>query len=393
MKKICVIGNFSGRNAGDAALLEGLLTDVFSINQDLEFLIPTINKKFVEKTYKQFPIKAVPMMPWNLSLKIFGVPIVRAILNSDVIMLADAILFDRRFWNPTYNYLSTLSMVLPMAKKKGIPTILYNMSLGPVSSRLGKLCMRRVLDCSDLVIVRDMESIEMLNSLNLQHNDVKIGADCALNISLPPVERIEQIKKNESIFEEKGRYLSFNISSYVGGVFVKGTKKGIDINRFIQIIAETIDRIIEEMNKKIIIIITQLMDLSIARKILKKVYNRQSTTLISNKTYNHNEIAGILSKVEINVGMRTHSLILATSFCTPTICIIAYPKNRGYMKTIEQEERMIEFGDSFTTENLFTLIKDTWKNRGRIKRELEPVIAREKAKAKQSAGYLKKYLA
>jgi hypothetical protein len=51
MKKICVIGNFSGRNAGDAAILGCLLQDVSSLYGDALFEIPTINPGFVARHY------------------------------------------------------------------------------------------------------------------------------------------------------------------------------------------------------------------------------------------------------------------------------------------------------------------------------------------------------
>lgn len=391
MKKICVVGNFSGRNAGDAAILEALLNDIYSIDQDVMFLIPTINRGFVEKTYKRFPVKAVPLMPWNMSLKILGLPILRAISQSNLVLLTDAILFDLRLLNPLYNYLLTMALVLPIAKKKGIPVVLYNVSLGPVTSPLGKICLQRVLNSSESVIVRDRESIDMLHVLNIFSNDIKLGADCALNIPLAAPERLEQIKKNESILDEKDLYLSFNISSYMD-VYVKGKKTGIRTERFIQIIAETMNRIIEDMGNKIVFVITQPMDLKIAEKVLHRVKYRQSITLISNRTYSHNELAGILSQVEMHVGMRTHSLIFATSSCTPTVGIIATPKNRGYMKAIEQQDRIIEFGDAFTTSNLFQLIQKTWKDRKIIREQLAPIMKREKMRASMSTKYLEKYL-
>jgi polysaccharide pyruvyl transferase WcaK-like protein len=391
MKKICVLGNFSGRNAGDAAILEGLLNDVYPINPNVTFLIPTINKTFVERTYTQFPIKAIPLMPWNFSLKIFGLPIFKSVLESDLVLLTDAILFDRKLLNPLYNYLSTMAIVLPMAKKRGIPIVLYNVSLGPVTSSLGKICMQRVLDSSELVIVRDNESIDMLTQLNLYRDDLKLGADCALNIPLVPSERLEQIKRDENLLNEKGQCLGFNISSYLD-VFVKGEQRGIATEHFIRIIARTMDKITDEMGKKIVFIITKPMDLKIARRVLGNLKYPHGVTLISNETYSHNELAAILSQVEMHVGMRTHSIIFATSSCTPTVAIIATPKNRGYMKTIEQQDRMIEFGDGFSSTNLFELIKETWQNRKHIQKQLGPIMKREKEKARMSSSFLEKYL-
>jgi polysaccharide pyruvyl transferase WcaK-like protein len=392
MKRICVVGNFSGRNAGDAAILECLLEDVYAKEKNVEFVVPTINKNFVSHTYQRFPVKPVPLMPWNLSLKIFGLPIVRAVLQSDLVLLTDAILFDLKLLNPLYNYLSTMALILPAAKKKGIPIVLYNVSLGPINTDLGKACIKKVLDSSDQVILRDQESAKLLKRLNLSRNDLKMAADCALNVPLPDTERMRHIKESERILDEEGRYLSFNISSYLD-VYVRGKGSGIGTERFTQIIVDTMDRICHEMKKRIVFVITQPMDLKIAGTVMRRLRYPENVTLISNKDYTHNDLAGVLAEVEMHVGMRTHSLIFATASTTPTVGIIATPKNRGYMKSIAQDDRMIEFDENFSSEKLFSLVRETWEGRKEIRRSLFDIMKREKEKAKASACYLEPYLA
>jgi polysaccharide pyruvyl transferase WcaK-like protein len=170
-KRICVVGNFSGRNAGDAAILEGLLRDVHRLYPKARFLIPTINTKFVRRAYRHYPITPVPLLPWNLSFKIFGLPIFASALQSDLILITDAILFDRKLWNPLPNYLLTMSLVTPLADRKGIPVILYNGNLGPANTPMGMSCLRRVVQHSRMIIVRDPESIsesteDSFNDLN-----------------------------------------------------------------------------------------------------------------------------------------------------------------------------------------------------------------------------------
>jgi polysaccharide pyruvyl transferase WcaK-like protein len=391
MKKICVIGNFSGRNTGDNSILECLLKDIYLLNKNIEFLIPTINPFFIKETYGKYPVRAVSMLPWNLSLKIFGLPIFKAVLQSDLVLLTDAILFDKKLWNPLFNYLSTMALVLPMAKKKNVPVVLYNSSIGPVTTDLGVKCLRRVVDSLDQVILRDRDSFDLLRDLRILHNDIKFQADCALNISLPTAERMKEINHKEKILEEKGKYLSFNINSYID-MFVKNNGKSIGFERFVSIIAETIDKVVEQMDKKVILVITQAMDVKIAKNVLDKLRNIQSVTMVTNKKYTHNELAGILSQVEMHVGMRTHSVILATSCCVPSLCIVYRPKNRGYMNAIDQKNMLIELDERFTSHNLFQSIKKTWNDRKKIKKSLQPSIAREKKKARESALFLEKYL-
>ena len=390
MKKICVIGNFSGRNAGDAAILETLMKDIYSIKKDVEFWVPTLNKSFVEENYKAYPVKAFPLMPWNLSLKIFGLPTFQAVLKSDLVLVTDAILFDKKLWNPLFNYLSTMALVLPMARKKGIPVVIYNSSLGPITNSLGRKCMKRVIESCDLIMVRDKRSIELLENENFKSDNVFLHADCALNTPLPSQERMAEIRKMESLQDGRDNYMGFNINSYIDE-YMRGEGSGIGKDTFVKMIAEVMDRIITDMKLNILFIVTQHMDLKICNDILAYVTNRDNIKMLSNKKYSHNELAGILSGVGLHVGMRTHSLILASSTCTPTISINYRPKNIGFMKSINQGERAINFGPDFNAENLFLTIRDTWEKRDDIRKGLIPVIEAEQKKAALSAQYLEKY--
>ncbi len=391
MKKICVIGKFSGRNAGDAAILETLMKDIYSINKDVEFWVPTLNKNFIEENYKAYPVKPFPLMPWNLSVKIFGLPTFEAVLKSDLVLVTDAILFDKSLWNPLFNYLSTMALVLPMARKKGIPVVLYNSSIGPITTSLGRRCLKRVIDSCDLIMVRDERSIEFLEEENIKGESVFLHADCALNTPMPSQEHMTEIRTVESLLDGRDNYIGFNINSYIDE-YMKGDGAGIGTNRFVKMIAEVMDRIIDDLKVNILFIVTQHMDIRICTEILSNVRNRDSVKMLTNKKYSHNELAGILSGVGLHIGMRTHSLILASSTCTPVISINYRPKNIGFMKSIKQEERAVNFGPGFNAENLFAIIRETWEKRDYIREGLIPVIEEEKKKAALSAQLLEPFL-
>lgn len=389
--RVLVIGNFSGRNAGDAAILEGLLKDVTAHYHGLEFSVPTINTRFVREAYRDYPVRPVSLMPWNLSIKILGLPILANALSSRLILVTDAILFDLHLMNPLYNYLSTLSLVLPLAKRRGIPVVLYNVSLGPAATHLGKKCLVRVLRSSEKIIVRDSESMKLLDTLGYGRNGVVQAADCALSVSPAPPERVEEILRDEGILQSGRRAVSVNVSTYID-VYVRGKKKGLPREEFIGAIRHTMDWIIENLGTEIAFVITQPMDLGIAGEVLSGVRHPDMVRLISNRKYSHAELAGIFSRMELHVGMRTHSLILASARCTPVVGIIATPKNRGYMMSIEQGERMVEFDESFGAETLVKAIGSCWEAREKIRAGLAPIMERERKKAAASALLLKDYL-
>ena len=393
MKKICVIGNYSGRNAGDAAILGGLLEDVSALYPECKYLVPTINTGFVQENYSKYNIRPVGLMPWNLSIKIFGLPILLSVFSSDLVLVTDAILFDYKLLNPLYNYLFTLSLVLPLAKKRGIPIVLYNVSLGPVYSVYGKKCLNRIIDCSDKILLRDRESLSLLKTLqpHFPGNRIHETADCALNTIPGSYERLSKIKKKEKILLGTKPWISFNISSYLD-VYVRGYKKGgIGRENFTNIIAEVIDKFINRTKVNVLLVATQHMDMTIIRELYSKLSNKENVKIISNREYSYKDLALVFSNVEMHVGMRTHSLILASSVFTPVIGIIATPKNRGYMCSISQDRRMMEFKD-LTINALLSLMESTWNERQRVKKELEVAVKKEKQKARQAAVYLKEFL-
>jgi polysaccharide pyruvyl transferase WcaK-like protein len=389
-KRICVVGNFSGRNAGDAAILGGLLKDVTAAYGPMKFDVPTINPGFVKRQYADFDVEPVGMLPWNLSIKIFGLPIIRSILRSDLVLVTDAILFDRKLFNPLFNYLSTMALVLPMAKWRGIPVVLFNCSLGPAPTRTGRACLRRVLEAADVIILRDEESLsEIPVNRNIEPR-IQRGADCALSIDRAVDERVDAIIDSEDLSPGGKPFLTFNVNSYID-VFVRVRGKRIGIEEFSDLMSTAVNQVLSRVDANIVFVVTQPMDMKITNMVLSGIKQPGRIRMIKNPDYTYAELAGVFSRAQIHVGMRTHSLILASSVVTPVVGIISTPKNRGYMKSIRQDERMVEF-DVLTADYLADMVVTTWNNREALREELAPIIAAEKTKAAGAARFLQPYL-
>ena len=389
MKKITVLGNFSGRNAGDAAILGCLLKDITDLYSDVKFYIPTINTKFVSEAFGQYNVKPVSLLPWNFSVKILGVPVFTTTLSSDLILVTDAILFDRKLYNPLFNYLWTLSKLLPMARKKGIPVVLYNSSLGPVTRPAGRKSLQNVVNSADMIILRDAESVELLKKENISHPPLKEGADCALNAKAVNGVRFQEICTDEDLFQSDRPVIGFNVNSYVDA-FVRKNGKNFGRENLVDLYAQTVDRTIENLHVDIVFVETQHMDMGIANEVLAKIKNTEHVRLVSNKKYSYEDICSILQRFELFVGMRTHSLILSSAMGTPPLGILTYPKNRGYMRTIGLENNLIEFKD-LSVDAYSTLIATAFKNRISIKKKMLPNVEREKIKARSAAEKLEKY--
>ncbi len=279
-----------------------------------------------------------------------------------------------------------------MADRRGVPIVLYNMSLGPVHTRAGRRCLRRVLEASRKIIVREAPSAELARELYPGGPEPIHGADCALSTVPAAEEHIEALARQFGLLQSGRPILGFNVNAYVDA-YVRGDSKGIGTDNFQRIVAAVLDRAIRvrELNVDVLLVETQQMDLSMARAILRLVEERDRVGMVSNPPLRYGELAGFLARVDAFVGMRTHSLILASSAHTPVSGIISYPKNRGYLESIDRHDGMLEFAD-FDEHTLWDLVRSTWESRGAIRERLAVSVERERVRARAAAAELAQWL-
>ncbi|MFA9477066.1 polysaccharide pyruvyl transferase family protein [Phycisphaerales bacterium AB-hyl4] len=389
--RICVLGNFSGRNAGDIAILKGLIHDIEARFDNPYFLVPTINPRFIrEHINRHGNVQPVSLLPWAMSAKIFGLPLLHATLTSDVILITDNILFDRRLWNPLYNYLGTLSLILPIAARRGTPVVLYNASLGPVTTTMGRRCLHRLMQACSLVILRDQPSQQLLERLDIPHPAPHFAADCALGTMAVDESAVDRIAERENLFQNPNGTVGFNVNTYLD-VFLNKVGRHRNTHGLLDELARAIDRLIEQLDVDILFVITQVMDLKVAQPLKRRIKQQHRVKLISNQRYHDQQIAGVLRRCELLVGMRTHALILAASVGTPVVGIVSYPKTTGFMLSIEQGHHLIHF-DTLDEDNLVRHVADAYATRHETRLQLKPIIEREKARAAQGADLLHDFL-
>jgi hypothetical protein len=130
LKSVTLLGSSSGRNAGDAALMSGIMDTVdAACGRRLLYEIPTIRTNFVWESYEN-RVRPVGLMPWNLAIKILGVPTYQSVMRTDLSLIFDAVLFDRSLYNPLFNFLSTFHLILPRAKQRGKKLAMFNVGIG-----------------------------------------------------------------------------------------------------------------------------------------------------------------------------------------------------------------------------------------------------------------------
>ena len=89
--------------------------------------------------------------------------------------------------------------------------------------------------------------------------------------------------------------------------------------------------------------------------------------IISFPRYNHLETASLVSKMDIFLGMRLHSLILSFAYNVPFVSINYATKCHDFLNLIAEEDKEITFKD-LTESRLINKLENIYKNRDSIKR-------------------------
>ena len=387
INSVTVLGSSSGRNAGDAALISGIMNSVdAACGRKLLYEIPTIKPNFISSSYPN-RVQPISMLPWSLSLKMLGLPTYNSINRTDLSLVFDAILFDRSLYNPLFNYLSTLAFLLPRAKKRGKMLGFYNVTAGPVSTDAGKRMLRELADCMDFITVRDEGSFKVLADIGVKNPRILLTADAALNCPPAPKERVDQILSGIGLLGKE--FLAININAYMD-TWAKPGITPMGREKFLSTYATALNGVIKQIGVPVLFVSTQHLDVDITRDLMGRITAPLGKFHISNVELSHYEVQGVLGRAALLFAMRLHAMILASSQLTPVAGIAYLPKNDFYFGALGLPELSMSF-DDFSAEGLSRNIIGAWEKRQSIRTSLIariPVLQREANKAAELVAAL-----
>jgi len=369
---ICLLGSAAGRNAGDAALISAIMDAVDQkLERPLVYRIPSLFPDFIKQTYRAHSVEAVNIMPWTGSLKLCGWPAYRAVTRSDLSLVFDAVLFDRALFNPMFNFLSSLSFLIPAAKRAGRKTGLYNCGVGPITTPLGAKMLKRVCDHCDFITVRDEGSADVLRTIGIPANRFTVTADAALNAPGIPDEEINAIYSRIGL-DPGGDILAININKYLH-TWSDQRGQSLTSEDFLDQVAATINQLASSISAPLLLVSTYHGDIALTQALRKRIRVPQPVAVIDNKEYDHFQIKGVLSKVSLLFAMRLHAMILASSSGTPIAGLAYQPKVRHYFEHLQIDSACMDF-TGFSTARLHEFILGAWNNRGAIRETLKTQV-------------------
>jgi polysaccharide pyruvyl transferase WcaK-like protein len=377
--RITLLGNNSGRNLGDAAILSSIMEQLSCELPDAEFICPTIAPKWVKKHYgNKYNVNAVDVMPWTGSIRLLGIPTLYHLARSDAALICDGIIFGIRLFNPAFNYLITLIFLVPWARLFNCKVVCYNVGIGPFPSFFSKLFGKWVLNGSDLILMREKDSAELGKKIGCTKEMPLTGDSAFINPVSSDAVACEICRK-EGIDLAKP-ILGVNITSYVDDWLGKDEK--VDSREtFAEHLASGLRDAICQTEKafQIVIFSTHPMDEKFCGRLAKCL----DAVVIDNSRYLSHDIMAVMSKCSLFVGMRFHSLILASAVGVPIVGLSYAPKVRSYLRLMDCPDFCLELSE-ITPELLTNTLTRAWKERSIIADKQQRIVASLKDGAKRA---------
>lgn len=386
--KALIWGYYGYYNLGDEAMLAGMVRHLRLWRPDLQPTVYSLNPTETQKRHGLPALSAVPpkrrLGPLQHSLKIH-----QAILEHEYFILGGGdLLRDSPEQSIAKIWLQPLQKAIYLRRK----TLVWGISVGELWRSETKQAIKHTLNHTDLIVVRDRQSQKSLEDLGLKHS-IYISSDLALS-TIP--------EKSSSSFQNG----FVNSKPIIAISFRDIASRSIDGQQqshfFRKTVAQIIDGLIEFYQAKIHIIPFQSYPQPYrkSKKPLPDDYI-DSLSMLDLCTYGgsvsiHDYLPSldnffsILEQVDLVIGTRLHSLILAAGLGKPIIGLSYDLKVKNFMSEIGQEDFCFQIS-RISSEKVLRKIDYILNNQDAVHRDLHLGLQSYKNQSQNGTLHLRQY--
>lgn len=298
-----ILGYYGYGNCGDDALLHAILKDMY---KERSYFTPTVLSYKPSKTTEDYGVKAIYR---------FNIFAVRRLFNKTNLFIAGggSLIQDITSTKSLIYYLH----LIRLAKKKGIPVMLYGNGIGPINKKSNRKSAAKVLNQVDVITLRDWESLELLKDMGVTKPLIKVTADPAISL---------ECRKDINTSEILRKYGLRDGEKYFCVSLRKWKTMGDSADAFAHIC--------NEISGKyglvpVLVPMQYSKDIAISREAAEKSGCR---CVLIDQPLNADEIMNILEGSEGAVTVRLHMLIFGVTVGIPVLGIDYDPKVSSFQK-------------------------------------------------------------
>lgn len=277
-------------------------------------------------------------------------------------------------FGPRTRGLDYYAVPIEMAYLSNVPVMFYGVGAGPLFSDMAKKYLKTILGWADVITVRDDESAALLRSVNPATGPV-VTADPAVNAQLPAA----------SYPLGGGRLAGLSLRHW----FVMEPQRASIVRYF----ARMADYLIERHGCRVVLFPFNRTKMD--HLLLKDVQAAMTggNHLLAGDSLTLEEALGILPQLDFLIGMRLHSLIIASVALVPSLAFCYDEKVSRFMRQTGCADCLITAAD-IAAMNWRSVI-DTFVSRQpaireRLKTAMPAIRQKEKTNAELALGLLRR---
>lgn len=373
MGKIAIHGFYGCGNLGDESILKALLQEFCRISK----IKVVVFSRDPQQIYVTHGVRSIhSQRRWSFLRRIWEIK------TSDLFVLGGGGLL-KDYGNDSSSLKRWLRL-LQLAQRLNVKTALCAVGVENIRYDDSRRLLKNVLDKVDLITVRDNQSKDILKSIGVK-GEVKVVADPSVLLA------------DTNVREAKGLLMPPRVIICIRHWFDKGfyIKKPEVNENFIKSLSITADFLIEKYGATIEFIPMRAVSYDDDRIVAKEA---ASYMKYKDKTKIHSCVPDVDGFIEIArqsslvIGMRLHSLILATAVGVPVIGLEYMPKVRAFMNSIDQSGYSLDL-ETITSDKLIRLIEKTFDKYDNRTQTIISKISKSQRISRDNITELTKFLA
>lgn len=361
MKKVVVSGYYGFDNIGDDSMIE-TFSKYFKQN-DIQAVFMSKNPN---KTKKTFDVEAISRD------NVFE--IIKTIKKSDILISGGGTLLQDITKIISIWYYLFIILLGIMFKKEVY--ILFQ-GIGPINNKFNIWLTKKILSKVDYIILRDQKAYDEMIKLELDTSRTKVVTDTVFALAIPDEKKnIDLMKKYIKDFNINNTYISVCLRPW------KNIRNEVDF-------ARTLDEIAKKHDAQIIFFpFHKGQDYEFSNRIIEKM---DTKCHLLYDDFVPSQMAGLMSLMKLNIGVRLHSLVFSIIVGVPTIGITYDPKVDGFLNEIgmkpvceyadiDKEKILSEVDKIFEDKYDKNIFLKTEENRKKVIKILDDVIGGKYAK-------------
>lgn len=362
-KRVAISGYYGFDNLGDEAVLFSMLG---ALKDARPVLQPVVLSHNPQRTAELYGVEAVNR--WRFKA------VVGALRRADMLISGGgSLLQDVTGLKSLIYYLG----IIRLAKLLRKPVVFYAQGIGPVNSGLGRRLMKLVVNKVDLITVRDEKSAQDLVDMGVTRPPVRVTADPVLGLAPESVPNApgREILAGYGIDPSEQRLLGVSVREWQG------------LSGYKQALAAVLDELAGRGWRVVFLPMHHPDDAAPSREVARLMRN---DSIVLEERYTVQEVASVVRRFNLLIGMRLHALILAAVMGVPPLGISYDPKIDRFLEQLglQAAGKVEELDDATLLAHVEPVLADLPGYRDMVKGAMGDLRQRARESAVMAVGVL-----